>query len=547
MFSCRLQAAYLVIAFLCLGFLNGNSTPALAQNTVSQISDASSAIETGFELERSRQWIHAIEHYEDSLEEFPGNKKIEYGLRRSKIHFGIDRRYADASFDANLLTLDSAQAQELYDDVLGQIRSHYVDQVNVTSFVAHGTESLYLALANEKFVRKNLSNVPYDRVRQFRNVLRENYWNKPVASTNSSRGSVQEVAKLARRSIGLSETATTMEYLFGGCNSLDDYSNYLTPDRLNDLYGNIEGEFVGLGIEMKAEPGRGMKLVEVIPDSPAQQGGMRRGDFIVEVDNIDCRNLTTDEAARLLRGRSGSSVQIGLEDLSGNVRHNNFVRRAVHVKSIPVAKIIDPENGVGYIRMTGFQKTSAQELDAALSSLERQGMKALIWDLSGNPGGLLTAAVEVLDRFIDNGVLVSTKGRTFDQNWTYSAHSTGTRRNLEVALIVDEDSASASEIVAGAFRDHQRGMIVGRQTYGKWSVQSILPVRGQTGLRLTTAKFYSPKGHTLGKIGVKPDVVVDKVERQDVAFRGGIADDPANSEEVRTAREALLSHLFAKR
>jgi len=157
--------------------------------------------------------------------------------------------------------------------------------------------------------------------------------------------------------------------------------------------------------------------------------------------------------------------------------------------------------------MTGFQETTAAELDAALARLKSQGMKSLVWDLRGNPGGLLPASVEVLDRFISDGVLVSTRGRTPDQNVTFRAHGSAVC-TVPLVLLVDGDSASASEIVAGAIRDHNRGTIVGRTTYGKWSVQSIFRVRSSAGLRLTTAKFYSPRGENLSKRGVEPDVAL---------------------------------------
>ena len=177
------------------------------------------------------------------------------------------------------------------------------------------------------------------------------------------------------------------------------------------------------------------------------------------------------------------------------------------MKSIPIAQIVDPQHGIGYIRMTGFQSTSPRELDAALEKLSQQGMRALIWDLRGNPGGLLPAATSVLDRFIDSGVLVSTRGLASDQNSAYSA-TPHQKYNVPLVLLVDEDSASASEIVAGAVRDHKRGTIVGRQTYGKWCVQSIYHMPDGAGLRLTTAKFYSPNGNNYTKVGVKPDLTV---------------------------------------
>jgi carboxyl-terminal processing protease len=167
-----------------------------------------------------------------------------------------------------------------------------------------------------------------------------------------------------------------------------------------------------------------------------------------------------------------------------------------------------------------------------------------VWDLRGNPGGLLSTSVELLDRFIADGVLVSTKGRTADQNWSYTAHRQGTL-NIPLVLLIDGDSASASEIVAGAVRDHQRGTIVGRKSYGKWSVQSIFPGSSGTGLRLTTAKFYSPNGHTLGKIGVKPDVEVPApVAEEKPRFRKPV--DLASDPDVMKALE-VISEQFAAR
>jgi carboxyl-terminal processing protease len=191
--------------------------------------------------------------------------------------------------------------------------------------------------------------------------------------------------------------------------------------------------------------------------------------------------------------------------------------------------------------MTGFQKGTPAELDDALHQLHRQGMRLLIWDLRGNPGGLLTAAVEVLDRFIDNGILVSTKGRTPDQNYSYSAHRSQTW-NVPIVLLTDENSASASEIVAGAIKDYQRGTIVGRKTYGKWSVQSIFPIQRNVGLRLTTAKFYSPAGKTLGKVGVRPDVEVELPDHV-VLHRGPMANSLEDDPDIRRALEVAQERL----
>lgn len=539
----RFLGALLHVCLIALALSVGHSIAAPPVASHAQATESQTAVQTGVQMERTRQWLQAIEHYEDALKQWPGDKQLQYGLRRSKIHFSIERRYTDRSFESALLSKSRYEALDLFDDVLDQISVYYVEPVSATSFVAHGTESLYLALANDKFVERNISSADGESIRRLRTTLREQFWNKQVNGSAHARQTVSNVCDIAESHLGVSGSSVVMEYIFGGCNALDDYSSYLTPDRLNDLYGNIEGEFVGLGIEMKSELGQGMLLVNVLQNSPAEEGGLVRGEHIVGIDGRDCRHMTTDEAARLLRGPSGSQVLLEVQNPRDEIRSCDVRRRAVHVKSIPVARMLDRQAGIAYIQMTGFQKTSPSEIDEALWKLRQQGMRALIWDLRGNPGGLLTAAWEVLDRFVDDGVLVSTHGRTQDQNWVYRAHRPRTWR-IPLVLLVDGESASASEIVAGAVRDHNRGIIVGRQTYGKWSVQSIFPLPGATGLRLTTAKFYSPKGRTLGKIGVKPDVVVARADEQTTYFRGPLDIASIDSDEdVRKGLEVIRGQI----
>lgn len=521
----RALCAALLAALACLPLAPAS---AVAQsNALTVENDSRTAIRTGVEYERSRQWLKAIRHYKAAQKKWPKSDKIRYGLRRSKVHFAISRRYLDRSFERKLLTKSKSAALDTFDEVHAQVRNNYVESLGSTSFVAHGTESLYLALVNQRFQAKHLKGVDKSRIARLRKILREQYWNKPVANRYAARNTVSRVCDLAYSTCKLPASAVVMEYVFGGCNALDDYSNVLSPDRLQDLYGNIDGNFVGLGIEMKSVSGKGLLLVNVLPKSPALESGLKRGEHIVEIDGRDCRKLTTDESSRMLRGVSGSQVKLKVESADGKqIRQATVTRRAVTVDSIPVAEIVDRKHGIGYIQMLGFQKTSASELDRALHKLNRQGMKSLIWDVRGNPGGLLTAATEVLDRFLSNGTLVSTKGRTRDQNWSYSATQSGTW-NIPIVLLVDGDSASASEIVAGAIRDHKRGTIVGRQTFGKWSVQSIFPMNDKLGFRLTTAKFYSPHGYTHGKVGVKPHVVVKYAPKHLLRYRA-----PANAKEL---------------
>jgi len=539
---------------LCVVLAAGCLLPAVVRGNAAAESSTDKAVtrsvqadvRIGVELERSRQWLKAVRHYEKALKKWPKSDEIRYGLRRSRIHFSIARRYLDRSFETRLLRKSKRESLDFFDDVLRQVRGNYVDPLSSTSFVAHGTESFYLAMVNEKFAAKHLQGVDDERIRRMRKILRDHYWNKPMANASAARATISRVAETARRVLGVSPSAVVMEYVFGGCNALDDYSNVLTPHRLEDLYGNIDGEFVGLGIEMKAERGKGMLLVNVLPNSPAEEGGMRRGEHIVAINGRDCRNMSTDAASRLLRGRSGTVVRLTLSARDGSTqRTREFVRRAVQIKSIPVAEIIDRSEGIAYIQMNGFQKTTAAELDRALSKLQSRGMRTLIWDLRGNPGGLLNSAVEVLDRFIDNGVLVSTRGRSRDQNLSYSAHQLQTW-SVPLVLLVDNDSASASEIVAGAIRDHRRGILVGRSTFGKWSVQSIFHMNGKMGLRMTTAKFYSPNGENHSQTGVKPHVLVKNGPKHLLRYRAPRSDAELKQDpDLRKAVE-ILRERYAK-
>lgn len=513
----------------CLTCLNGRAVRSLllllsifavsrsawAVKPVDVGSDPRTATAVGAGLEQEHKWRDAVDHYKAAVEKWPSDEALSYGLRRAKIHSAIERRYTDKSFREQMLRMTRTDALDLYDAILESIRAHYVEDISTTSVVAHGTESLWLALSNDKFVNQHLFGADPKRILKMKEQLHQRYWNKPLTSRGAARQLVGEVADLTQKTLGIKDTAVVLEYVFGACNCLDDYSSVLTPSRNDDLHDNIKGEFVGIGIVMEAELGLGMALRNVLPESPAAESGLRGGDHIVKVDGVDCRFMTTDEAAGMLSGLAGSQVRLEVTSPKRNEPWTtSCTRRKVEVKSVPVAKIIDKANGVAYIQQTGFQESTAVEMQAALQQLSQQGMRSLIWDVRGNPGGLLKQAADVLDLFIDDGLLVTTQGRTSDQNQQFTAHAPGTW-HMPIVLLIDENSASASEIVAGAIRDHGRGTIVGRKSYGKWSVQSIYPVRGGTGLRLTTAKFLSPNGHWLSKVGVKPDVQVDWPENDD--------------------------------
>ena len=513
---------------------------------VSNLATADEALDAGEQREDAHRYGEAIQLYEAALDRWkiadvPNSEQasavqdLMYALRRTRVHFGIDRRYTDASFDKTMLAQGRSEALSLLDELLTRVQMEYVKSISTKKFIAHGTESLYMALGNHRFVAEHLQSADRDDIQRVKGTLIRDYWNRPIGSRLEARTVVTDVCELTHRELGLRSSAVVMEYIFGGCNALDEYSHLLTPDRYVDLTGSIQGEFVGIGIEMVAEAGRGMKLVRVLMDSPAEEGGLNPGDYIVMINGRDCRDYSTDEAAQLLRGVSGTKVSLRFEDPEGRGNpETSFRRRAVQVRSVTRAVMVDESRGIGYIKQIGFQSSTPQELDDALHRLEQDGMKALIWDLRGNPGGLLDTAAKVLNRFINKGVLVTTKGRSFDQNQTFQARAWNTR-DYPLVLLVDGNSASASEIVAGAIDDHGRGTIVGRTTYGKWSVQSIIHMPGGTGLKLTTAKFFSPHDKNYAGSGLPPHL---NVEAHETLYRGRHPEEV--SQEIRRDPDVAL-------
>ena len=507
--------------------------------------DPETAVAVGTRMEQERHWNDAIDHYKTALKKWPDNANLIYGLRRSQFQFSIERRYDDLSFRESLKTQPIENGLQLFSSVHQMIQAHYVEPLDTTSIVAHGTESLWLALGNEKFLDNNLFGADPDRLKSLRKELRTKYWNKQVRGQYEATNLIREICQLSMDRVGLESGPICMEYVFGACNCLDDYSNVMTPGRLRDLFNNIDGQFVGVGIVMEADLGKGMKLRQVLPDSPASENGLKSGDLLIGIDRHDCRIMTTDQAANLVTGQPGSPVTLTVDRPGVGKIEAKCTRREVTVRSIPLAKMVDSSNGIGYIQLTGFQKSTVMELDIALNKLKQQGMESLILDVRQNPGGLLTTAVDLLDRFIADGVLVSTRGREPNQNQTHTAHAPGTWE-LPIVLLIDENSASASEIVAGAFRDHHRAKIVGRKTFGKWSVQSIFDndLGYGCGIRMTTAKFYSPNGETHSKIGLKPDIEIP-VDQASPFIIGEV--DAVADADVRTAIEQLKKVEYTKR
>ena len=502
------------------------------------VSALDQALVEGTQLEEQRRWGEALSHYEDALREHPGDPRLEQRRTRSRLHYSLARRYNDSSFRRSLTSLSEREALAVYSEVLLKIESHFVEPPSWQRIIDRGTSGIEVALREPVFREANLGAVSPEEIERFIGRLHAQLAPYRADSRRAAQEIVALSARLASGQLGLSPTAVVLEHVCSAAQALDDYSGYLTSEQLNEVYAQIDGNFIGLGLELKADDGA-LLIVKVIRRSPAELGGMRDGDRIVAVDGRTTRELTTDAAADLLQGPEGSTVELTVVTPGQPPRDLRITRRHVEVPSIDDAKIVDPELGIAYFKLTCFQKTTTRDLDAALWKLHRAGMRSLIIDLRNNPGGLLASSVEVVDKFVDRGTIVSTRGRNPHEDFTYTAHSGGTW-HVPLVVLIDGDSASASEIFAGAIRDHRRGTIVGSRSYGKGSVQGIFSLSvGRAGLRLTTARFYSPNGHPFSKVGVEPHVVVRQAARP-LEGTGEFVEsdeDPALSAALEVARQ----------
>ena len=462
----------------------------------------------GLAIEAKQLWADGIHHYEEAVRLHPDNATLRQRLAICRLHYDVQRRYQDTSYLASVRELPTSQALDLYAEVLASLETNYVDQIDWNDILRHGTASLEVALTEPLFVKRLLADTSPEAIERFRQNVHLQIKGRSAASRYDLRATAAYVASLAREELGLAGTATVLEFSTGAISSLDIYSRFLTGSQLDETFSSIEGNFVGLGVELKSGSQK-LKILSVIPGGPAEQAGLKAGESITRVEGASTLEVNPDYVADLLRGPEQSFVSITVVDADGVPRDLSVQRRRVEVPCVDNVHLVDEAAGIGYLRLTNFQRTTTRDVEKALWDLQRQGMKSLIIDVRGNPGGLLTAAVEVADRFLSSGKIVTTRGRNTRENFDYAAHRPNTW-TVPLAVLIDGDSASASEIFAGAIRDHRRGTLLGEKSYGKGSVQGIFRMQSaKFGLCLTTAKFYSPSGQAISERGVTPDVLVE--------------------------------------
>ncbi|MFH1578142.1 MAG: S41 family peptidase [Candidatus Omnitrophota bacterium] len=320
--------------------------------------------------------------------------------------------------------------------------------------------------------------------------------------------------------------------------SLDPHSQFMDPDTYNELKVDTTGEFGGLGIEITIKDGL-LAVVTPIEDTPAWQAGIKSGDYIVKIDQELTRNITLIEAVKKMRGRPNTEINLTiLRPGEDKLLEFKIIREVIKIKDIKDARILG--DGIGYIRFVEFRQNTSDDFARAVAELKKQGMEALILDLRNNPGGLLDIAIKIVENFIEKGkLIVSTRGRKADQNMEFVSFNKNADTSLPLVVLVNQGSASGSEIVAAALQDYKRAIILGTKTFGKGSVQSVIPLNDGSAIRLTTSKYFSPKGQVIHGKGVIPDIVVEEGRIQLAEEENGFARDIFQELEKEEAADAL--------
>ena len=288
--------------------------------------------------------------------------------------------------------------------------------------------------------------------------------------------------------------------------SLDPYSAYMSPEIFNEMQTETSGEFGGLGIEVGMESGV-VKVISPIDDTPASRAGIKAGDYIVKINNIQVQGKSLSEAVDLMRGPVGSGIELTIRR-RGEKKALTFkiIREVIQIQSVK-SELLDED--IGYIRLTSFNENSGKQVEKNIKDLEKKNnIKSYILDLRNNPGGLLSQAIKISDFFLNNGEIVSTKSRKASENRKWFASEGDLTKGKTLIVLINYGSASASEIVAGALKDHKRAILLGENSYGKGSVQSIIPLKNDGAIRLTVAKYYLPSGKSISEVGVSPDIEI---------------------------------------
>ncbi|MCH2200666.1 MAG: S41 family peptidase [Fuerstiella sp.] len=448
----------------------------------------------------------------------------------------ITARYQNPATVRMIRSLSFGQGVRLFREVSAQTDARHLEPSAYDLRVRRALRNLALALENPAATQAMQISPQSFRVDGFRDVLSRTWDSMSVQNRNDAEQVMQTVMQQALQVRGMTPGMVAFEFTNATVDTLDKFSalELLEPNR--GPSAALETEMVGIGVEVKPDDS-GLLVVRALRGGPAAEAGLKSGDVITAINRRSISGMPMSQSVDLVKGPSGSRIQLRIDRSGRNSRSVTLTRRRFRVWTVNDVRMMSGSD-VGYLNLSQFAQTSTREVDQALKQLHRRGMKSLVLDLRGNPGGLLTTCVEITNRFLPCGTIVSTKGRLSGDNMHESATFSRTW-DTPLVVIVDGDSASASEIFAAAIQDNKRGVVVGENSYGKGTVQTHFPLQSVNGnLRLTTARFYAPSGRAMSGSGVTPDVRI--------ADEDGVANgDRAMDEAVRIAQSRQLKEMAA--
>jgi carboxyl-terminal processing protease len=457
------------------------------------------------------------------------------------IHERLTRRYRDPVVVRLVQSLTVERALSLYNETSRLIDGRHIQPSTHEARTRQAVRNLSLAVENPAFVQANRLNVGPAQVRGFQDALRRLVDGRAVRNSADAQSVLRSAIDLAGRQIGLRPGAVAMEFVYGATESLDRYSAFTPADNARQPSASLADHVVGIGVEIKPHE-QGLVVVRVLRGGPAEQAGLRADDVIVSINGRRLAGQGLEFAVDQIAGREGTTLQLAYVRDGRPATTVTLTRRRVTIESVSEVRMLDEADRVGYIKLDSFAKASVEEMERAMWNLHSQGMQSLVFDLRGNPGGLLTTAVELTNKFLPHGTIVTTRGRTTAD--VMSERATWDRTwSVPLVVLIDEGSASASEIFAAAIQENQRGVVVGRRSYGKGSVQTHFPLTSVSGnLKLTTASFYSPNGRSMAESGVTPDIPVEKPA---TASGGRDADIEAALSVAKNPRLKQIAHALA--
>jgi len=482
--------------------------PADIQQNVNPLIEekVSAIIKEGFLLEQKGNLEAVQELYSAAIRRFPNSSRLQAQYSRVKVLGDIQKRFGTDWHLKVAWQYDSVRLQKFVQDFWSLFIANYVQSFTPSEIFYRETRCMDIALGNEIFCSNVLPNVSTQKIQSFREEIRQYVKDSVIQTPDELVRATMEIGQRFQNRFQRKASLLVLEGLFDFVTSLDSYSEVLLPNQYQELVASVSGNMIGVGISIKNQNNK-TEIIKIIPNSPAAHSDLRCGDQIIAISNQPIEGNTLQQVSTKLEGPAGSTISLLVQTKNDYPREIVLIRQPFVISSIEHAMILPNSGGIGYFRLNGFQQNSALEMQEALNQLQKQGMNSLIIDLRGNLGGIVDTAVAISDLFLDEGNILKIK--KVGSRFTHQAHLDGTWNEIPLALLIDENSASASEIFAGAIQAHQRGVIVGKRSFGKGAIQTTYQIpESPFIMKLTTAQFFGPKGNRYNYVGVKPNFEV---------------------------------------